>query len=196
MKILLIADEEERGLWDYYAPGKLKDYDLILAAGDLKASYLSFLVTMANRPLLYVPGNHDVNYGKNPPEGCESIDGRIVKINGLRILGLGGSMLYSGGPNQYSEKQMRRRIRRLKFQLWRHGGVDVVLSHAPIAGYGDMDDPAHRGFECFEELIEKYEPRLWVHGHVHKRYGYEFRREHMIGSTRVVNACGKWEVEI
>ena len=196
MKILLIADEEERGLWDYYAPGKLKDYELILAAGDLKASYLSFLVTMANRPLLYVPGNHDVNYGKNPPEGCESIDGRIVKINGLRILGLGGSMLYSGGPNQYSEKQMRRRIRRLKFQLWRHGGVDVVLSHAPIAGYGDMEDAAHRGFECFEELIEKYEPRLWVHGHVHKRYGYEFRREHLIGSTRVVNACGKWEVEI
>lgn len=196
MKILLIADEEERGLWDYYAPGKLKGYDFILSAGDLKAGYLSFLVTMANRPLLYVPGNHDVNYEKNPPEGCESIDGRIVKINGLRILGLGGSMLYSNGPNQYTERQMRRRIRRLGWKIRRCGGVDVVLSHAPIAGYGDMDDPAHRGFDCFEELIEKYEPRLWVHGHVHKRYGYEFQREHLIGSTRVVNACGKWEVEI
>ena len=196
MKILLIADEEERGLWDYYVPEKLKGYDMILAAGDLKASYLSFLVTMANRPLLYVPGNHDVNYTKNPPEGCESIDGRIVKINGLRILGLGGSMLYSNGPNQYSERQMRRRIRRLRFQLWRNGGVDIVVSHAPIAGYGDMDDPAHRGFECFEELIGKYEPKLWVHGHVHKRYGVKFEREHVIGRTRVINACGKYEVEI
>lgn len=196
MKILLIADEEERGLWDYYAPGKLKGYELILSAGDLKAGYLSFLVTMANRPLLYVPGNHDVNYEKNPPEGCESIDGRIVKINGLRILGLGGSMLYSQGPNQYTERQMRRRIRRLSWKIRRCGGVDVVLSHAPIAGYGDMDDPAHRGFECFMELIEKYEPKLWVHGHVHKSYGTQFQREHMIGSTRVVNACGKYEVEI
>jgi len=196
MKILLIADEEERGLWDYYSPGKLKGYELILSAGDLKAGYLSFLVTMANRPLLYVPGNHDVNYEKNPPEGCESIDGRIVKINGLRILGLGGSMMYSRGPNQYTERQMRRRIRRLSWQIRRCGGVDVVLSHAPIAGYGDMDDPAHRGFECFMELIEKYEPKLWVHGHVHKRYGTQFQREHMIGSTRVVNACGKYEVEI
>ena len=196
MKILLIADEEERGLWDYYAPGKLKGYDLILSAGDLKAGYLSFLVTMANRPLLYVPGNHDVNYEKNPPEGCESIDGRIVKINGLRILGLGGSMLYSNGPNQYTERQMRRRIRRLGWKIRRCGGVDVVLSHAPIAGYGDMDDPAHRGFDCFMELIEKYEPKLWVHGHVHKSYGTQFQREHMIGSTRVVNACGKYEVEI
>ena len=196
MKILLIADEEERGLWDYYAPGKLKGYELILSAGDLKAGYLSFLVTMANRPLLYVPGNHDVNYKKNPPEGCESIDGRIVKINGLRILGLGGSMMYSKGPNQYTERQMRRRIRRLSWKIRRCGGVDVVLSHAPIAGYGDMDDPAHRGFECFMELIEKYEPKLWVHGHVHKSYGTQFQREHMIGSTRVVNACGKYEVEI
>lgn len=196
MKILLIADEEERGLWDYYVPGKLKGYDMILAAGDLKASYLSFLVTMANRPLLYVPGNHDVNYGKNPPEGCESIDGRIVKINGLRILGLGGSMMYSRGPNQYTERQMRRRIQRLSWKIRRCGGVDVVLSHAPIAGYGDMDDPAHRGFDCFMELIEKYEPKLWVHGHVHKRYGVKFEREHVIGRTRVINACGKYEVEI
>ena len=196
MKVLLIADEEERGLWDYYRPEKLRGVELILAAGDLKASYLSFLVTMANRPLLYVPGNHDVNFAKNPPEGCECIDGRIVKINGLRILGLGGSMLYSGGPNQYTERQMRRRIRRLGLRLWLAGGVDVVVSHAPVAGCGDMDDAPHRGFECFRELIEKYEPRLWVHGHVHKRYGAQFQREYVIGKTRVVNACGKFEAEI
>ena len=196
MKILLIADEEDRGLWDYYRPEKLRGYDLIISAGDLKGEYLSFLVTMANRPLLYVPGNHDGRYARRPPEGCENIDGRLVKINGLRILGLGGSVLYSGGPEQYTERQMRRRIRRLGFLLWRHGGVDIVVSHAPIAGFGDMDDAAHRGFECFKRLIDKYQPKLWVHGHVHKRYGHDFAREHVIGRTRVVNACGKYEVEI
>lgn len=196
MKILLLADEESRYLWDYYRPGMLSGYDLILAAGDLKASYLSFIVTMANRPLLYVHGNHDGSYAQRPPEGCECIDGRIVKIKGLRILGLGGSYAYNGGPHQYTERQMRRRIRRLRFQLWRHGGVDIVVSHAPVAGYGDMDDPAHRGFECYRELIEKYKPALWVHGHVHKRYGAKFERERTIGSTRVVNACERYEVEL
>ena len=196
MKILLIADEEDRGLWDYYRPEKLRGYDLIISAGDLKGEYLSFLVTMANRPLLYVPGNHDGRYARRPPEGCENIDGRLVKINGLRILGLGGSMLYSGGPEQYTERQMRRRINRLRLSLWRHGGVDIVVSHAPIAGFGDMDDAAHRGFECFKRLIDKYQPKLWVHGHVHKRYGVKFEREHVIGRTRVINACGKYEVEI
>ena len=196
MKILLLADEESRSLYDYYRPGMLRDYELILSAGDLRGEYLSFLVTMANRPLLYVPGNHDGRYDRRPPEGCQNIDGRIVRVQGLRILGLGGSYMYNGGPHQYTEKQMRRRIGRLRLQLWLNGGVDVVLSHAPVAGLGDMPDYAHRGFECFRELIEKYQPRLWVHGHVHKSYGHEFVRERSLGTTRIINACGKWDAEV
>lgn len=196
MKILLLADEESRYLWDYHRPGMLKDYSLILSAGDLKASYLSFLVTMANRPLLYVHGNHDLSYGKNPPEGCQCIEDRLVTVGGLRILGLGGSRKYSGGPHQYTEKQMRRRLRRLRFRLWRAGGVDIVVSHAPPRGCGDMEDAAHLGFECFREFIEKYRPKVWVHGHVHKRYGARFERELMLGDTRVINACERYEVEI
>lgn len=196
MKILLLADEESRYLWDYYRPGMLKDYDLILAAGDLKASYLSFLVTMANRPLLYVHGNHDASYAHRPPEGCQCIDGRLVKINGLRILGLGGSYMYNGGPHQYTERQMRRRILKLKLKILMAGGVDIVLSHAPVSGYGDMPDPAHMGFDCFEGLIKKYQPALWVHGHVHKNYGARFQREHRLGNTRIINACGKCDVEL
>ena len=62
MKILVIADEESRSLWDYYTPDKLKDIDLILSCGDLKPEYLSFLVTMAHCPLLYIHGNHDGIY--------------------------------------------------------------------------------------------------------------------------------------
>ena len=196
MKILLLADEESRYLWDYYRPGVLKGYDLILAAGDLKASYLSFLVTMANRPLLYVHGNHDTSYAQRPPEGCQCIDGRLVKINGLRILGLGGSYMYNGGEHQYTERQMKWRIMKLKARIMLAGGVDIVLSHAPVSGQGDMPDPAHRGFECFEKLIEKYQPKLWVHGHVHKSYGARFQRERCLGSTRIINASEKFEVEI
>jgi predicted phosphodiesterase len=118
MKILLLSDEECSRFWDYYKPGMFREYELILAAGDLKADYLSFIVTMANKPLLYVHGNLDGRYAQRPPEGCQCIDGQLVKVKGLRILGLGGSMLYSGGPHQYSEKQMRRRINRLRFRLW------------------------------------------------------------------------------
>ena len=196
MKILLLADEESSYLWDYYRPGMLKDTDLILSAGDLKASYLSFLVTMANRPLLYVHGNHDASYAYRPPEGCDCIEDSLVTVKGLRILGLGGCKLYNYGPHQYTEKQMKRRIDRLKFKLWRAGGVDIVLSHAAVSGYGDSDDNAHRGFDCFVDLIDKYKPAYWVHGHLHKRYGVSFQRCINLGETKIINASGRYELEI
>ena len=196
MKLLLISDEEEKALWDYYTPGRLKGVDLILSAGDLKAEYLSFLVTMANKPLLYVPGNHDVSYETKPPEGCENIAGKLVKVNGLRILGLGGSYLYNRGPNQYTDRQMRRRIRKLWLKLKLAGGVDIVLTHAPVEGLGDLDTPAHRGFHSFRELIDHWHPRYLVHGHVHQRYAARQERVHEYGGTTIINACGRYLLEI
>ena len=124
MRLLLISDEEDRYLWDFYRPGCLDGFDIILSAGDLKAEYLSFLVTLSNLPLLYVHGNHDVRYDQAPPEGCECIDDRLVTVKGLRILGLGGCMDYNGGKYQYTEKQMQRRIRRVTRQI-RRAGADL-----------------------------------------------------------------------
>ena len=195
MKILLVSDEEDRFLWDYYTPGRLKGIDLILSAGDLDAEYLSFLVTMANRPLLYVPGNHDGGYAQRPPEGCQCIDGKLVTVGGLRILGLGGSALYNGGPHQYTEKQMRRRIHRLRLKLALAGGVDIVLTHAPVRGFGDEDNMTHRGFEAFLPLLDQYQPRYLVHGHIHQRYGANRPRCYQYNETTIVNATGRYILE-
>ena len=148
MKILAISDEECPALWDYYTPGRLSGYDLILSCGDLKASYLSFLVTMAKCPVLYVHGNHDTSYDRHPPEGCDCIDDHIVVYNGIRILGLGGCRRYHPGAHQYTEREMHRRIQKLSWKLKRLGGVDIVVTHAPPAGLGDAEDPAHWGFEA------------------------------------------------
>ena len=195
MKILVVSDEEDQYLWDFYKPGRLKGIDLILSAGDLKAEYLSFLVTMANRPLLYVHGNHDGSYAQRPPEGCQCIDGKLVTVGGLRILGLGGSALYNGGPHQYTEKQMRRRIRRLRLKLALAGGVDIVLTHAPVRGFGDEDNMTHRGFEAFLPLLDQYQPRYLVHGHIHQRYGANRPRCYQYNETTIVNATGRYILE-
>ena len=195
MKILLVSDEEDKYLWDFYKPGRLKGIDLILSAGDLKAEYLSFLVTMANRPLLYVHGNHDGGYAQRPPEGCQCIDGKLVTVGGLRILGLGGSALYNGGPHQYTETQMRRRIHRLRLKLALTSGVDIVLTHAPVRGFGDEDNMTHRGFEAFLPLLDQYQPRYLVHGHIHQRYGANRPRCYQYNETTIVNATGRYILE-
>ena len=195
MKILLVSDREEPALWDYYRPEHLGGADLILSAGDLKASYLEFLVTMANKPLLYVHGNHDGRYTVCPPEGCECADDTLLTVNGLRILGLGGSGWYSGGEFQYTEKQMERRIRRLRRKIKKAGGVDIILAHAPARGYGDDDTPAHRGFGAFLPLIDELRPRYFVHGHVHLNYNNGSQRVYQRGNTTIINAFGRCVID-
>ena len=192
MKILLLADKESAYLWDHYEPGRLDGIDLILSCGDLKASYLSFLVTMSSVPLLYVHGNHDCNYAIQPPEGCDCIDDKLVTIGGLRILGLGGSPMYNGNKHQYTEDQMQRRIKKLKWQIQRAGGVDLLLTHDPARGSGDAEDRAHRGFESFVQLLDTYHPRYMVHGHVHMNYGMSIPRRQQRDGTTIINAWDRY----
>lgn len=200
MKILAVSDEECAALWDGYAPGRLDEYDLILACGDLEAEYLSFLVTMARCPVLYVYGNHDMSYKNLPPEGCDCIDGHLVTYNGLRILGLGGCLRYHPGEHQYTEREMARRVAKLHYKIKRLGGIDIVVAHAPPKGIGDGEDVAHQGFECFRELMELYKPTYLIHGHVHPRYNTDgfgrYQRERIYQDTTVINACERYTLEV
>ena len=205
MKILMLADREEKMLWGDWSDSlrsRLSEVGLILSAGDLDPVYLEFLVTMLNVPLVYVRGNHDGRYDERPPEGCINADGRIVEAEGLRILGLGGSMRYKpDDPDMYTEAEMRRRIRPLQLRMAAdsftgRGGIDILLTHAPCRGCGDMEDTAHRGFECFNELLEKYRPRVHCYGHVHREYGHFERVSEHPSGTVLVNACGYYIFEL
>ena len=196
MKILALADEECPALWDYYIPGRLKGYDLILSCGDLKPNYLSFIVTMANVPVFYVHGNHDDRYERTPPEGCDCIDDQLVVYKGLRILGLGGSARYRQGEHQYTERAMRRRIAKLRRKIKRHKGVDIVVTHAAPEGLGDAQDPAHRGFRAFLDLLDKHRPSHLIHGHVHMTYGHNTPREMEYNDTKIINAYERYIIEI
>lgn len=196
MKILLIADQAEPTLWEHLDRRRLEGVELILSCGDLPADYLSFLTCFTDAPILYVHGNHDDRYAQHPPEGCICIEDTIYTFNGLRILGLGGSMRYNNGANQYTEREMRKRVRKLRFKLWRSRGIDILLTHAPAFDLGDDKDLAHQGFETFLRVIDKYHPRVLVHGHVHQSYRHDFKRVRQHGDTQVINACGAYLLEL
>ena len=195
MKILIVADEECSALWEYYTPGKLREYDLILSGGDLKGDYLSFLVTAARCPLMYVHGNHDDKYAENPPEGCDCIDDKLVIFKGLRILGLGGSRRYSRGNHQYTEEEMEKRIRKLKRAIQLAGGVDIVLTHSSPKGIGDAEDYAHQGFASLLKLIDTYHPAYFLHGHMHLNYATGLERMEDYHGTKVINCCERYVLD-
>lgn len=188
MKILAIADEESAYLWDYFEKSKLEGIDLIISCGDLDPRYLSFLATFTSAPVLYVHGNHDVKYEKIPPEGCTCIEDKIYVYKGIRILGLGGSMRYTGGDHQYTERDMRIRVGKLWFQLLRRRGFDILVTHAPAYQLNDGRDLPHQGFKVFLDLIDKYSPKFFLHGHVHMSYGRKHKRYDKYQNTHVINA--------
>jgi len=196
MRILLVADIESKYYWDFFEKSKLEGIDLILSAGDLSPHYLEFLATYATAPVLYVHGNHDECYDETPPGGCECIDDTVYDFHGLRIMGLGGSMSYNMGTYQFTERKMWMRYEKLRPKIMLHRGIDILLTHAPARGLNDLEDLPHMGFECFNTILDRYEPKLFIHGHVHMNYGRNMKREDTYRSTRVINAYERYIIDI
>jgi hypothetical protein len=216
-RVLAVADEVDETLYEPQKLGRAAP-DVVISCGDLPFDYLEYLVTILNVPLMYVPGNHDPDLVHRPeidqglglapidvavvrphrdppgPAGCTIVDGRVERARGLRVGGLGGSVRYREGPNQYTQGQMRRRARRLARRARRLGGLDVLVTHAPPLGLGDEDDPAHRGFDAFHWLAGRLRPKLLVHGHIHP-YGQE-RPDRRLEEVLVVNAVPSRIVEV
>lgn len=189
---MVIADEESKYLWDYFEKSKLEGIDLIISCGDLHPHYLSFLATFTSAPVLYVHGNHDDRYIQVPPEGCICIDDEVYVYEGIRILGLGGSMRYSGGVHQYTEREMRRRVKKLRFKLFRKGGIDILVTHAPAYQLNDGRDLPHQGFKTFLAVIDKYKPKFFLHGHVHMSYGRQHKRCDKYEDTHIINGYERY----
>jgi Icc-related predicted phosphoesterase len=195
MRILAVADQKHKALYDYFEPERWRDVDIVISCGDLDARYLSFIVSMIHAPLLYVPGNHDERYEKEPPEGCNSIDGKVITVKGARIAGLGGSYWYNGRDLQYSEKQMARRVKKIIRQSKRLGGLDIFVSHAPPKDIHDLPDNCHTGFCAFRDLMETLHPKIMLHGHNHEVYNKK-DRESEVDGVRVINTYGYYDFEM
>ena len=202
LKILAVTDQAVDSLHSPNVKDRFGDVDLIISCGDLPYGYLDYLVTVLGKPLYYVHGNHDRDYeytenGRHylAPQGAMSLDMRVVKgPGGLVLAGLEGSISYDrDSSHQYTQEQMDRRATQLAARLighrMRHGrNLDILVTHAPPFGVGDGPDPAHVGFRAFNTLIERFKPRLMLHGHLHRYYGpYGTPPSVQVGATRVLN---------
>lgn len=208
MRILALADRRDPTL----SAGRLAEMspDLVVACGDLPFAYLENVVTVANKPLLYVPGAADPELPAAPriwqgwgagstqpvgvpdfeavwepgpgPQGCTNVDLKVLEAAGLRVAGLGGTLHAEPGPNRYPLAAMRRRARRLRRRV-RRRRIDVLATHMPPAG------GATAGSTILRDLVERLRPRLLIHGTASTG-------EWAIGDTRVVAATPSQVVEL
>jgi Icc-related predicted phosphoesterase len=196
MKVLTISDIVVPELSDRIDSRQFDGVDLVLSCGDLPPEYLTSIREQLDAPLFYVRGNHDIRYKSAPPIGCVNIHQRRITFRGLRIMGLEGSRWYNGGPIQYRESQMRQMIWRMMPGLWLRGGVDIVITHAPPRRIHDAEDRCHRGFKSYVKLIDRFQPRFFIHGHIHAHFTDPKQRISMVGATRVINTFAYHLLEV
>jgi len=196
MKILSVSDYVVSTLYDNFDAEQFPKIDLILSCGDLPPEYLSYLLASFNVPVYYVRGNHDIRYDSKPPGGCLDLHARLIQFQGIKMLGLEGSRWYSGGPNQYTEKEMRKIIRGLRSKIWWQKGVDIIITHAPPRYIHDAEDLCHRGFKSFRWLIDHYCPIYFIHGHIHADFSDPAERITKINKTKIINTYGYYIFEI
>ena len=200
MKILAISDAVSPFIYTTNFPNNLPPFDLLLSAGDMPGHVLEFLATKLTQQPVYVLGNHRNGYLFDPetdqqqlPGGCLNAHGQVLELNGVLIAGIEGSARYRPGPQQYTEFEMAMLVRKLTPQLlwnrWHKGrAVDILLTHAPPKGPHEGEDYPHRGIPAFNHFLEKWQPKLHVHGHVHLS-GANAPREYVTESgIRVINA--------
>lgn len=196
MRVLAISDVIVEALYSPAVREIARDVDFVVSCGDLPSAYLEYIVSMLDKPLYYVMGNHGARGGAREfPEGCVNLDGRVVKHDGLLLAGLEGSIRYSDAPRyQYTENEMRGKALWLERKLWlnrlRYGRyLDILVTHAPPFGIHDGGDAAHQGFRTFLGLIDRYHPDYLLHGHIHV-YDNRTARQSVRRHTLIINAYG------
>lgn len=195
MKILIVSDKEVPNLQEGSGGEILQGVDMIISCGDLRSGYLNSISSRANAPLFYVAGNHDFHYYYERPKGT-NLDSRIVTFRDLRLAGFEGSIRYNHKTYQYTEYEMKKRVKRVARKLMFNPKIDIVVTHAPPFGIYENVDECHTGFQVYRWFIEKYQPAYFLHGHYHLDYGMNIEREHIIGNTRVINCVGYYVLEI
>jgi len=219
MKILCVSDQIDPLIYSNTIKDRFSDIDLVLSAGDLPLDYLEFIVTTLNKPVLFVFGNHNLKelpYYRPTFEdrfrirsaeeerdaltsGAVHVGSKVHKEGNLIVMGLGGSLRYNNGPNQFTNRQMNfeicKLIPRLIFNKIFHGRfLDILLTHAPPLGIHDKEDPCHRGFKAFLWFMRMFKPRYLIHGHIHL-YDLQDVRTTVYHDTQVINAYSHYVIE-
>lgn len=208
MKILAISDQEMPEVYNSNMKTRFSDINLIISCGDLPPAYLDFVISMLDRPLYFVHGNHvqkirdEEGNIHTEPSGAINLHENVLydEVNDLILAGIEGSLIYNFAPYQYSQKRMWKMVYslvpRLMLNKITYGRyLDIFVTHAPSAGIHDDDDPAHRGVDAFRWLIETFKPRLHLHGHIHI-YNPFTPRETQYKDTRIINTFGFREISL
>jgi len=205
LNILAISDihaKEYEGIYNYLEKNNI---DLLIISGDItNFGPLEFVGDFLNKLASYgptiiaIPGNCD-------PEGVvEKIDESaaicvhedVIEYGNLVIYGFGGSNPTPfDTPFEFDEETLYNSIKSVmesrdidsikkSTDNFPHGKISILLTHAPPndTEVDKIDDDVHVGSESVKRIIEEYQPRLNLCGHIHEARAFD-----MVGGTVTAN---------
>ncbi len=207
LKILAVSDVEMPIIYSPAITQRFPDVDLVIGCGDLPYFYLEYMISMLDKPLYYVRGNHaprfkeeGVGGARTEPWGAIDLHRKVKRDeSGLLLAGIEGSLRYNTGRYQYTQSEMwgmvlglipRLLLNRIRFGRF----LDVFVTHAPPWKIHDAEDLPHRGIKAFRWLVDVFQPGLLLHGHIHI-YRPDIVTETEIGKTKIINTYGYRELE-
>lgn len=171
---------------------EIPDGDILLIAGDLTlrgeghelSAFNDWLGQQTHKHKVIIPGNHDLTFESNwewaeahVPEADAILNQTTYEAEGLKIYGEPRQPWFHDWAFNVARPDMKK--------VWDKvpEDTDIVLTHGPPWGVGDLCRNGHVGCVHQREYIIKHEPRLVVCGHIHEGYGL-----YQLGKTLVANA--------
>ena len=205
MQILCVSDWIDPLIYSERLKDRMSDVDIIVSCGDVSLNYLDFIMSMLDKPLFFVFGNHVSGPNKTehrPYEAKKSeapycfnnLHLKVYKIDNVLITGFQGSVWYNGGPYQYRQWEvyllMLKIIPRLIFnKIFHKRYIDIFVAHAAPFGVGDLPDQCHQGLKAFNLFIKWFKPKLFLHGHIHL-FDRNEKRINYLYDTKIINCSG------
>jgi predicted phosphohydrolase len=186
----LVAMADTHG---YHKKLKVPDGDILIHAGDLTemgtleqlTEVRDWLLSLPHAHKVVIAGNHDFGL-QDDAERCRALFGppliyledQLATVAGLRIWGSPWQPWF----HSWAFNLPRGPEIAAKWALI-PTGVDVLVTHGPPAGYGDLCFHGERvGCEDLLRELDRVKPRLHLFGHIHEDKG-----TWQLGPTTIVN---------
>lgn len=139
------------------------DYDVCLLLGDHSDNDIKKVLNHISKDKIYaLLGNHDVNYIDN--YGLNNLNGNIIDVNGVRLLGIQGSFKYK--PVNFPSFSQEGSVSFLKDMQ----ESDILISHDGPFDDEKKNDPAHQGLFGITYYLYKNRVKYNIHGHLHEEF--------------------------
>ena len=165
IKLLLISDTHSSLNEEKFKHYILEhsNYDACILLGDHSPRDIELILKYIPTDKIYaLLGNHDNEYPRI--YGLRDINGKVININGIKLLGIQGSFKYKPlGYPSFNQKES------IEF-LMEKEPVDILLSHANRFDENKMNNPGHQGLFGITYYLFKNKIPYHIHGHIHEAY--------------------------